>query len=71
MAHLGLKSHAAPCHAMGAGEQKGAGMVDLAATSKRRLPQSQYHLRRVPPPTASQIPATSDGPGLGRFLIPR
>lgn len=71
MAYLSLESHAAPRHAMGAGQQKGAGEVDLAATSERRLPQSQYHLRRVPPPTASQIPATSDGPGLGRFLIPR
>lgn len=71
MAHLGLESHAAPCHAVGAGEQKGAGMVDLAATTKRRLLQSQYHLRRVPLPAPSQIPAMSDGPGLGRFLIPR
>lgn len=71
MAYLGLKSHAAPRHAVGAGQQKGAGEVDLATTSERRLPQSQYHLCRVPPPTASQIPATSDGPGLGRFLIPR
>lgn len=71
MAHLGLKSHSAPRHAVGAGEQKGAGMVDLAAATKRRLPQSQNHLRRVPPPAAPQIPATSDGPGLGRFLIPR
>ncbi|TNN76684.1 hypothetical protein EYF80_013136 [Liparis tanakae] len=45
-------------------------MADLAATSECRLPQGQNHLRRVPPHTASQIPATSDGPGLGRFLIP-
>lgn len=71
MAHFGLKRHAAPRHAVGAGEQKWARVVDLTATPERCLLQSQHHLRRVPPPAASQIPATSDGPGLGRFLIPR
>ena len=72
VAHLGLKGHLTTGRPVGAGEQKGAGMVDLAAATPCRLPQSQHHLRRVPPPPRSpQIPATSDGPGLGRFLMPR
>lgn len=71
MAHLCFESNAGASCSVGAGEEEGPGLVDLATAALRCLPQCQNHLSRVPRAPHPHIPAESGGPGLCRFLIPR
>lgn len=71
LAHLRFEGNAGAGGSMGAGEEEGPGLVDLATAALRRLPQSRNHLGRVPRAPHLHIPAASGGPGLCRFLIPR
>lgn len=71
LANLRFEGNAGASGSVGAGEEEGPGLVDLATAALRRLPQSQNHLGRVPRAPHLHIPAASGGPGLCRFLIPR
>lgn len=71
LAYLCFKSHTGPRDPMCAGQEEGPCYVHLTATTLSCLPQGQHHLRRVSRTPYPYIPATSGGPGLARFLMPR
>lgn len=71
LAHLCFEGNSGASSSVGAGEEEGPGLVDLATAALCCLPQSQNHLSRVPRALHLHIPAASGGPGLCRFLIPR